>query len=234
MKFDVIAFDADDTLWHNETLFAATKDKFKTLLSPYCSPQTIQEQLDHTEIRNLQYFGYGIKGFTLSMIETAIQLTDGHIRGSEIQKLIEFAKAMLITPIRLFEHVEQVLSALKGSYPLMLVTKGDLFDQESKLARSGLSRYFRYVEILSEKDAASYRALLETYRIPPERFLMVGNSLRSDILPVVEIGARAVYIPYDVTWVHENTLPENHSLKNYFQCQHIGELPDLLHALEQR
>ncbi|GAK55439.1 haloacid dehalogenase domain protein hydrolase [Candidatus Vecturithrix granuli] len=233
MKFDVIAFDADDTLWQNETLFAATKDKFKALLNPYCSPETIQEQLDHTEIRNLRYFGYGIKGFTLSMIETAIQLTDGHIRGSEIQKLIEFGKAMLTTPIKLFDHVEQVLTNLARSYTLMLVTKGDLFDQESKLARSGLSRYFTYVEILSEKDATSYRTLLQTYHIPPERFLMVGNSLRSDILPVIEIGARTVYIPYDITWSHENIFPENQGAKGYYECCHIGEVPELLHTLEQ-
>lgn len=233
ITFDVIAFDADDTLWQNETLFAATKDKFKQLLAPYCSPETIQEHLDHTEIRNLRYFGYGIKGFTLSMIETAIELTDGQIRGREIQKLIEFGKTMLTTPIKVFDQVEDVLSHLAASYRLMLITKGDLFDQESKLARSGLARYFTDVEILSEKDPDTYHTLLEKHRIAAERFLMVGNSLRSDILPVIEIGGHAVYIPFHVTWIHENILPEDHTLKKYHECDHIGELPELLHTLQQ-
>lgn len=231
MKFDVIAFDADDTLWQNETVFAATKEKFTQLLFPYCSPETIQEHLDQTEIRNLRYFGYGIKGFTLSMIETAIELTHGQIRGGEVQQLIEFGKAMLTTPIKVFDQVEEVLASLAASYRLMLITKGDLFDQESKLARSGLARHFAHVEILSEKDPETYQTLLEKHQISPERFVMVGNSLRSDILPVIEIGGRAVHIPFHVTWSHENVHLEDLELEGYHECDHIGELPELLSRL---
>ena len=169
---DVIAFDADDTLWHNESLFAMTQGKFKQLLAPYCAAEKVQEQLDETERHNLRYFGYGIKGFTLSMVETAIELTDGRIRGREIQEILTFAKEMLTTPVQLFDHVEDVLATLAESYLLMLITKGDLFDQEAKLARSGLATYFSHIEIISEKTQARYKAILTKYTIAPQRFLM--------------------------------------------------------------
>jgi putative hydrolase of the HAD superfamily len=225
---DVIAFDADDTLWHNERLFAKTHGKFKQLLAHYCDPQKVQEQLDETEQRNLRYFGYGIKGFTLSMVETAIELTDGRIRGREIQEIITFAKEMLTTPIQLFDHVESVLATLVESYLLMLITKGDLLDQETKLARSGLAAYFTHIEIISEKTQASYNAILTKHNIAPKRFLMVGNSLRSDILPVLEIGGHAVYIPYHLTWVHERVPMPDKKPEGYVECEHIGMLPKVV------
>lgn len=206
--FDLIAFDADDTLWHNETLFTLTQQTYRDVLTPHLQRPWNDEVLYQTELRNLEHFGYGVKGFTLSMIETAIELTDGQVPARVIQQIIDLGKAMLAAPVELLDGVAEVVSSLAGDYPLLLLTKGDLFDQEAKIARSGLADHFRHIEIVSDKTPASYRALLEKYGVPPARFLMVGNSLRSDIVPVVAIGGRAVYIPYHVTWVHEQVAAE--------------------------
>jgi putative hydrolase of the HAD superfamily len=165
------------------------------------------------------------------MIETAIELTDGQITGKVIQQIIDFAKAMVHAPVELLDHVGDVVPRLAERYSLMLLTKGDLFDQESKLARSGLAEHFRYVEIVSDKTATSYRALFERYQIEPARFLMVGNSLRSDILPVTSLGARAVYIPYHLTWAHETVAGHDPQQHDYVELEHIGMLPELLEQL---
>jgi putative hydrolase of the HAD superfamily len=227
--FDVIAFDADDTLWHNETLYRATEDKFIQLLSRYRHAEAIEEALHAAEVRNLQRFGYGIKGFALSMIETAIELSEGRIQGGDIQAIIDFAKEMIDAPVRLFEHAQETVAGLSASHDLMLITKGDLLDQETKIARSGLGGYFTYVEIVSQKTSAVYETLLAKHSIDPERFLMVGNSLKSDILPVVAIGGQAVYIPYDLTWVHEIVGDhDGDEQRRYFELEHIGLLPDLV------
>lgn len=231
--FDVIAFDADDTLWHNETLFLMAKDKFKELLSGYHSAELIERELDETEMRNISYFGYGIKEFALSMIETAIELTDGCIQGEEIQAIIDFAKEMLRAPVQLLEYVEEVIPELSALHRLMLITKGDLFDQEAKIARSGLADYFAYVEIVSEKKSETYEALLAKYGLAPGRFLMVGNSLKSDILPVLAIGGQAVYIPYQTTWIHEVVIHQDGAKKEYFELEHIGQLPALVERLNR-
>ncbi|MCP5102530.1 MAG: HAD family hydrolase [bacterium] len=225
---DIIAFDADDTLWHNETLFHLTHEKFSALLSGYHDKEWIERKLFETEMRNLEYFGYGIKGFTLSMIETAIQLTEGRIRGDEIQKIIDFARRMVKAPVELLDHAAETVKMLAESYSLMLITKGDIFDQESKIARSGLSDYFKHIEILSKKTAETYRAVLEKYGIEPRRFVMVGNSLKSDILPILEIGAEGVYIPYPLCWEHEKVNAEELHQKNYHQLENIGQLPLLV------
>jgi putative hydrolase of the HAD superfamily len=201
------------------------------LLAGYDSPEQIQHKLYEIELRNLNSFGYGVKGFTLSMIETAIELTEGQVGGAVIQQIIDFAKAMVHAPIELLDHVAEVVPRLAAAYPLMLLTKGDLFDQESKLARSGLAEHFRYVEIVSDKTTTSYRALLQRYQIDPARFLMVGNSLRSDILPVTALGARAVYIPYHLTWAHEIVADHDAQLSNYVELEHIGLLPELIERL---
>lgn len=228
---DLIAFDADDTLWHNEVLYTATQDKYKELLSEYLSPELIDQNLYETEMRNLGYFGYGIKGFTLSMIETAIELTAGRIQGWEIQQIIELAKRMLEAPIQLLPHVKETVTRLAAHYRLMVITKGDLLDQETKIARSGLTDYFTYVEIVSEKNQETYRTLLDKHNLEAGRFLMVGNSLRSDILPVLALGAWAVHIPYHTTWAHE-TVTDDHALPNsYFELEHFNQLPDLLDRL---
>ena len=231
-QFDVIAFDADDTLWHNETLFTMTQDKFTKILEPYHEEEWIRQKLYETEIRNLALFGYGVKGFTLSMIETAIQLTEGRISGREIQVLLDEAKAMLSAKVETLPHVEEVIIKLQHDYRLMLITKGDLFDQESKLARSGLGDRFQMVEVVSEKNEETYRGLLERYGLEPSRFLMVGNSLKSDVAPVVGVGGNAVHVPYKTTWAHEKLEPGVLESSSYHQLEHIGLLPELLARIQ--
>lgn len=231
--FEMIAFDADDTLWHNEVLYTTTQDRFKELLNGYLDTATIEQELYETEKRNLKLFGYGIKAFTLSMIETAIELTGGQIEGKDVQVIIDFAKEMLTTPVRLLEQAEDVVSQLANTHRLMLITKGDLFDQETKIARSGLADYFEYIEVVSEKSAEIYREILAKQEIEPQRFLMVGNSLRSDVLPVAAIGGMAVHIPYHTTWVHETVAGQEAANHHYHELQHIGQLPSLITSLSQ-
>lgn len=233
-RFDVIAFDADDTLWHNERLFINTQATFKNLLAQYHSPEWIEERLYQTEMRNLQHFGYGIKAFALSMIETAVELTEGRIAGSDIQTIIDATKAMIAADVELLEHVADTLARLTDTYTLMVITKGDLRDQELKIARSGLAQHFRHVEIVSDKSRESYAALLQRHGIAPERLLMVGNSLRSDILPVLALGAHAVYIPYQLTWAHEAADRPVAGQAGYYELAHLGLLPGLLEELERQ
>jgi putative hydrolase of the HAD superfamily len=234
--FDVIAFDADDTLWHNESLYTATQDRFKQLLSRYRSMDGIDQVLYETEMRNLQYYGYGIKSFTLSMIETAVELTDGQIRGREIREIIGFAREMLNAPVQLLEGVEEAIHTLSEFNQLMIITKGDLFDQEAKIARSGLAEYFTYVEIVSQKTEDTYKALQAKYNIHPEHFLMVGNSLKSDILPVLALGGQAVYIPYHTTWAHEVVADPDEEPRGFVELTSIALLPALVqsHQLNSR
>jgi putative hydrolase of the HAD superfamily len=226
-----IGFDADDTLWHNESLFALTQGKFRELLAPYGNAEWIDKQLYATETRNLAHFGYGIKGFTLSMIESAVELTGGRIGGHEIGQIVEWGRTMLSSPVELLPGVEEVVSALGEARALVLITKGDLFDQESKLARSGLGTYFRHVEIVREKDAAIYSTILTKHNITPSNFLMVGNSIRSDILPVLTIGGQAAHIPYAITWQHEVAdLPET-GRNGFFHLESMAALPALVAQL---
>lgn len=231
MKFDLIAFDADDTLWHNEPLYEQAQEKLKKLLSSYVDGQTVERRLFEKETANIVYYGYGIKSFTLSMIETAIELTEGRITGAEIQKIIGLAKEMLTSEVQLVEHAEETIRELAKSYQLMVITKGDLLDQESKLSHSGIGGYFRYVEVVSEKAHTTYQALLAKYGIEPQRFLMVGNSLKSDILPVLALGGHAVYIPYHVTWAHEMIDHQRMEHDGYYELEHLGQLPQLIEQL---
>ena len=189
----LIAFDADDTLWVNEPNYVDVKQKLCELLSHYIDQKTLEEQFYDAQIRNLQHFGYGAKSFILSMIETAIELTNGAITSVEIQQIINTGRQLLDFPIEVLDGVSEVLERLSPQYDLMLLTKGDLFDQESKIARSGLVHHFKHIEIVSEKNEEAYRRVLKKYHVEPADFLMIGNSLRSDILPVVHIG-RAGYI----------------------------------------
>ena len=229
--FDVIALDADDTLWHNERLFHATQSQFREMLSGYHSPEWIDARLLATETQNLAHYGYGIKGFVLSMIETAIELTEGRITGEEIGRLLEMGRAMLEDPTELLPGVRETVEALAGTYRLVLLTKGDLFDQEMKLARSGLGEMFSAVEIVSEKDARTYAAVMKRQGGAPERFLMVGNSLRSDVLPVLEAGGAAVYIPYEITWAHETVDDAALEGRQFAQLRALHELPAWLETL---
>ncbi len=200
-----IAFDADDTLWVNEPFFTEAEKALELLLEPYTGlrGKALTEALYEREMRNLSFFGYGAKGFTLSMIETAIELTDGKVSGKEIQQILDEGKRVLDYPIEKMDGVPEVLSLLKKRYHLMVITKGDLFNQESKMARSGLADYFRHVEIVSEKVPSTYRQIMEKYGLEPGEGMMVGNSLKSDILPALEVGMQAVHIQQDYGWVHE-------------------------------
>lgn len=233
MQIDVIAFDADDTLWHNETLYSDAQSKFQELLAAYDGHHAVLDELYETEMANLPSFGYGIKSFALSMIETAIRISGGEIPAGEIQRIIDIAKRMKQAPVSLLEHVEDVIPALSGTHRLMLITKGDLLDQQRKVSHSGLATYFESVEVVTEKTAGVYRALLVKHKIVPERFIMVGNSLRSDILPVVSLGARAVYIPYHLTWAHETVPMHAGEAQGYVELEHIGLLPGLIGRLER-
>ncbi|EAQ65905.1 hypothetical protein MED121_01800 [Marinomonas sp. MED121] len=198
-----IAFDADDTLWQNEEIFMKAQETFINMLTQYHDKEYISSHLAEIQVRNLAVFGYGIKGFTLSMIETAIELTEGRIQGHEIHDIITLAKDMVAAPIHLLPNVVETIKKLKGHYQLMVITKGDLLDQEGKLARSGIADLFDYIEIVSEKKPAVYQAILDQYQIPKETFLMLGNSMRSDVLPLLDIGVKAIHVPYHSTWAHE-------------------------------
>jgi len=231
MTIEVVAFDADDTLWHNETLYRAAQAKLQRLLAGDADAEAVAVRLYETEMANLPTYGYGIKSFALSMIETAIELTAGRISGQKIKEILGFAQEMLAADTELLDHARETIVELSGAYRLMLVTKGDLRDQQSKLARSGLSRYFDHVEIVSEKTTETYRDILDRHSIAAQHFLMVGNSLRSDILPVVALGAQAVHIPHHVTWAHERVDGETLTEKDYHQLDRLDQLPDLIKRL---
>jgi putative hydrolase of the HAD superfamily len=222
--FKLIAFDADDTLWHNEPLFHATEAQFAEMLAQYHSAEWVRDRLLATEIKNLGHFGYGVKGFILSMIETAIELTEGRISGREIGRILDWAHHMLQAPVDLLDGVPETIKELAPRYPLMLLTKGDLFDQESKLARSGLGEHFHAVEIVSRKDAPTYAAILSKHGVAPDEFLMIGNSLKSDVLPVLEAGAAAIHIPYALTWAHERVDDDALHEKSFGKLDSIREL----------
>ena len=230
---DIIAFDADDTLWQNERIYNETQEKYTRLLARYTGADGVDAALYQTEKSNIPYFGYGIKSFTLSMIENAIRMSEGRITASEIAQIVGFAKTMIDTPVELLDHVPETVARLARSHRLMLITKGDLLDQERKLERSGLAAHFAVVEIVSEKTADTYRHILTKYDIAPPRFLMVGNSLPSDVLPVAAIGGHAAYIPHDFTWVHETVAEDEHEPARYTELAHIGELPALVERLDQ-
>ncbi len=221
-----IAFDADDTLWHNETYYREAEQWFQRLLAPCHDEAWIQERLFAAEMRNLAHFGYGIKSFVLSMIETAVELTEGRVSGSEIQRILDLGKEMLAHPVEPLPQVRETLEALQGRYRLLVITKGDLLDQESKLARSGLGSFFAGLEVVSEKDEAAYRGILARRDLDPTEFLMVGNSVKSDILPVVALGAQAVHIPYATTWIHEQV--EDVGPASFATLEHVGFLPGWL------
>jgi putative hydrolase of the HAD superfamily len=229
MHPNVIAFDADDTLWVNEPYFQETEQKFCGLLEDYVPHHTAAQELYKTEIQNLALYGYGVKGFMLSMVETALRVSNNTAPLSIIEKAISYGKDLLEKPIELLDGIEEALHLLKkNNYRLVVATKGDLLDQERKLKKSGLEHYFHHIEIMSDKQEADYRSLIKHLDIAPENFLMIGNSLKSDVLPVLAIGAHAVHIPYHTTWAHEKVEhPIEHP--NFRQFNSVKELlPSLL------
>jgi putative hydrolase of the HAD superfamily len=229
--FDIIAFDADDTLWHNERLYSKAQDKLAGILAGYDVNEKVREELYAREVQNIPIYGYGIKSFALSMIELSIELTKGNLQAKDVAKIIDIAKEMLTAEVDLFEHAQSTVGELSKSFDLMVITKGDLLDQELKLKRSGIDEHFRCVEIVSEKTHEVYSSILSKYRIEPKRFLMVGNSLKSDILPVVQAGGHAVFVPYDLTWAHENLTDQKIDKSAYHELENLGQLPALVDRL---
>lgn len=230
MPIKVIAFDADDTLWVNEPYFQETEHQFCQLLEDYLPQHTVSRELLQTEIKNLALYGYGIKGFMLSMIETALTVSNKTIPIGVIEKTIELGKELLSKPIELLEGVEEVLTKLKPSYRLVVATKGDLLDQERKLRASGLEHYFHHIEIMSDKQENDYRKLIKHLDINADEFLMVGNSLKSDVLPVLSIGGHGYHVPYHVTWAHEHV----EDSIDHKQFKQLARLTELLDHFEER
>jgi putative hydrolase of the HAD superfamily len=206
-----LCFDADDTLWHNEDAFAEAHRKFAALLADYHAPETVESTLYATEKRNIPIYGYGCKGFTLSALETAVELAGDTMSSREVRALLTICREMLLEPVRLLPGVEETLRHLAARHPLALLTKGDLAHQENKLRASGLMDLFTRHAVISEKDEETYRRMLVLWGVEPSDFVMIGNSIKSDILPVLALGGRAIHIPYPLTWQHERAeVPENH------------------------
>ena len=231
MTISTIGLDADDTLWHSESHFALTEQRFGALVRPWLPGEEAAEKLLGRERANLEVFGYGVKGFTLSMIETAIEASGGAIPAEALQQIVDWGKEMLRHPVELLPGVEETIDSLAAAYRLVLITKGDLFHQESKIAESGLAERFQHVEILSEKSPTHYLRVLDRHGVEPSEFLMAGNSLRSDVLPVIEIGSHGVHIPYGITWGHERV--DRAELEpSWHHLDSISDLPDLVGTLD--
>ncbi|MFN3363155.1 MAG: HAD family hydrolase [Allorhizobium sp.] len=221
----VIGFDADDTLWQNEQYYKLTEGHFRSLLADYAEGEHVSDRLLEAEKRNLAHYGFGIKGFTLSMIETALEVTEGRAPSSVISEILAIGRDLLSHPVECLPHARDALEALAGKYFLVLITKGDLFDQERKLAQSGLGDYFDAVEIVSDKTATTYRRIFGKHGEGPERSMMIGNSLKSDVVPAIATGAWGVFVPHELTWVLEHVeKPE--------EAPRFREIPDLGHVPE--
>lgn len=223
MDIKVIAFDADDTLWVNEPYFQEVEQKFCELMAPYQSRHGLSQELFKTEIGNLKLYGYGIKGYILSMIEAALTISSNTISNEVIAKIIQYGKELLEKPIELLDGVEDTLNALKGKYKLVMATKGDLLDQHRKLHNSGLGDYFHHIEVMSDKQEIDYQKLLKRLEIQPSEFMMIGNSLKSDVIPVLGIGGHAIHIPFHTTWAHEKIdhLVEHENFKDFTKITDI-------------
>jgi putative hydrolase of the HAD superfamily len=227
-QIKVIGFDADDTLWVNETYYREAELEFALLLSQYETANKIDQELFKKEMENLKFYGYGIKSFVLSMIEAALEISNYKISPQVIESIIKIGKNMLDQPVELLNGVEEVLKSLSGKYRLILATKGDLLDQERKLEMSGLTDYFHHIEVLSDKKEENYSKLLDHLDIDPSEFLMVGNSLKSDILPLVQLNAHAIHVPFHTTWLHEQVTDEETNGKFY---KTVGSINDILEFL---
>ena len=233
--FDLIAFDGDDTLWHNERSYRDGRERFRRLLAAagvVMTEEEIEARVNETEVANIKFYGYGVSSFVLSLMETAIGLTSGRVTGADLRELVDLAKQMLSEDVELFAGVRETVTTLAARYPLMLITKGDLLHQTSKLERSGLRPHFSSVEVVSHKTPDVYASLLSRHRIDPARFLMVGNSLRSDVLPVIELGARAVYVPAALTWAHEHAEVPDNVRSRLVELTRLDGLAEFVETLE--
>ncbi|GGB74206.1 haloacid dehalogenase [Flavobacterium suaedae] len=228
MNIKVVAFDADDTLFINEPYFEETEKKFCGIMEAYLSHQSLSQELFKTQINNLPLYGYGIKGYVLSMIETAVKVSNGTVSVKTIERITDLGKELIQKPIVLIDGVEETLKELHGKYKLVVATKGDLKDQHRKLHNSGLGHYFHHIEVMSDKKEIDYLKLLKRLEVKPEEFYMIGNSLRSDVLPVLEIGGYACHVPFHTTWAHE-MIDHNVEHDNFKEINTIKEvLPVLL------
>ncbi|MBF53951.1 MAG: HAD family hydrolase [Confluentimicrobium sp.] len=226
-KLTTIGFDADDTLWHNERFFKLTQARFTELLADHAEPEHLDARLLAAERRNLGRYGYGIKGFVLSMIETAIEVTDAQVPAEVIRAILESGQEMLAHPIELLPHARDAIEAVTGSHTVLLITKGDLLDQERKLAQSGLGELFDGVEIVSDKTEASYRRIFARHGDGAERAMMIGNSMKSDVVPALEAGGWGVYVPHDLGWALEHApTPSGHA--RFMELSDLGGLPALV------
>lgn len=225
-----IGFDADDTLWQNEQYYRLTEENFRGLLTDYAEGEHVSERLLEAERRNLAHYGFGIKGFTLSMIETALEITEGRVPGRVIGQILDIGRDLLQHPVETMPDAQATLEALAGKHFLVLITKGDLFDQERKLAQSGLGDYFDAVEIVSDKTASTYRRIFSRNGEDPERAMMVGNSLKSDVVPAIAVGAYGVFVPHALTWVLEH-VEKPEQAPRFREIAKLGELPALLEGL---
>ena len=224
-EIEVIGFDADDTLWKNEDLFFEAQNEIKDILKQ--NSNNFDKELLKTEKSNLDFYGYGIKGFILSIIETSAKNPHEELKIESINQIIKLGKKMLNAPVNLIEDVEKVLSILSKKYKLILITKGDLLDQERKIKKSKLEKYFKYKKIVSEKNKQTYLKILDDLKIEPQNFLMVGNSFKSDVLPVLEIGGNGIHIPYKILWEHENINTNKYS-KRYIKLDKILDLTSVI------
>ncbi len=228
----LIAFDADDTLWHTEHLYREARRQFDELLRPYgVNSDELMRVVHETEMRNLPYYGFGITSFILSLIETAVEVTGGRVIGAEVGRLLAISREMVLADVRLIDEVEGTLAALSADYPLLLITKGDLLHQRDKVVRSGLGRYFAGVEVVADKTPEIYREILARYKVAPERFVMIGNSPRSDILPVATLGGRAVYVPDALTWAYDLVDIPSDLPGRIYRVSQVGEVIDLIRRI---
>ena len=226
-RLTAIGFDADDTLWHNERIFRLTEDRFTAMLSEHADASVVSARLLEAERSNIAYYGFGVKGFTLSMIETALEVTGGNVSSGVIREILKSGRDMLDHPVETLPHAKEVLDAVAGRYRVILITKGDLFDQERKLAQSGLGDYFDAVEIVADKSPERYTDIFHRHGDGARQSLMVGNSLKSDIVPVIQAGGWGVHIPHDLTWDLEHAEPpESHP--RFRRIDDLGKLPGIL------
>lgn len=230
--FDLIAFDADDTLWENNLLYLQARDRYIQILAKYALAVSIEDRLEETEVGNLGYYGYGVMSFVLSLVEAAIEMTGGRVSAEDIAAILAIGKEMITTEVRLYANVEATLREISGRYRLILITKGDLAHQQSKVAQSGLSQYFQEVVVVAVKNREIYTGILEKQGVSPERFLMVGDSIRSDMQPVLELGGWGVFVPNENTWTHEKSAPPQGYPDRFFELDHLGLLPALLQRIE--
>ena len=228
----LVGFDADDTLWRSQDYFDAAQADFERIVATYVDLDDVAHRLYAVEKRNLALFGYGVKGMVLSMVEAAVEITEERISAGDLHRIVGLGKDLLRHPVEVLDGVREAVEAIAADYPVVLITKGDLFHQEAKVRESGMAHLFRRIEIVSEKDAATYARLFEEFGIQANRFLMVGNSLRSDIAPVLELGGWGVHVPYHTTWAHEADATLRHGSERMRAIAGIGDLAQVVQELD--